>query len=251
MSHERDGINFSLLSLKSFKDERLARSSLDLLLNGLSFVKLTKFGAFAPLNGKVPNGDLQPLVDAWFCQQDLVSPFSTAGERVLCLEGARGRVNMMITWSDNPFPLNSISASFPSQYLAEEASCESFLAWIENLTASVDPVFGFVQNMMTKGWATPYDLTLRLPEIPWGTILGKPYIEMFGEDKIRTAPYASVEKWSSGHLFCKLTDDLLNPQLPIELRQAVREHLGEDAFMQGSRQPRHYKVGRSPLSLDQ
>ena len=73
-------------------------------------------------------------------------------------------------------------------------------------------------------------------------------IEMFGENKIETAPYASVEKWNSGHSFCKLTDDLMNSQLPIELRQAVREHLGEDAFMQGSRQPRHYKDGRSPLS---
>ena len=251
MSHERDGINFNLLTLRSFDDADFARAVLDLLVNGLSFVKPTKFGVCAPFDGKISNGSIQPLMDTWFRSIESASPFSIAGEKMICLEGDRGGISIMVTWNEGRFPLNSVSGSFPSKCLEGGTSLDTFLSWIEKLTSLVDPVYGFIQNMMTKGWATPYDLSIRLPEIPWGTIFGRPYIEMFGWEEIEAAPYASVEKWNSEHYFCKLTDDILNPLLPGELRKAVREHLGENAFMQGTQQPRHYKDGRSPIAFSQ
>jgi hypothetical protein len=187
-------------------------------------------------------------VDAWLAAQDSVSPFSIASERVLCFAGNRGKVDMMVSWSDETNQFNSISGSFPSAYIGTDEAFEAFISWIAKLTACVNPAYGFIQNMMTKGWANPYNLFLRLPDIPWGTIFGAPYVEMFGEQSIISAPFAEVTRWASGHFFCKLTGDLRNSDLPMDIRQSIRSHLGSDAFMEGTRQPRQYKDGRSPFA---
>jgi len=99
---------------------------------------------------------------------------------------------------------------------------------------------------MTKGWANPLDLKKRLPEISWGTVFGEPYIELFGRERILNAPFDKVEEWHSNHIFCKLTPDLMNPDLPMTQREGVRHYLGSKAFVEGNRQPSYYNEGVAP-----
>ena len=78
--------------------------------------------------------------------------------------------------------------------------------------------------------------TLRhwLAELPWATVFGSAYVRMFGLEKLLTAPVHLVKKLSDEAVYLqlspKLCDLIENYEVVDKVREAVKDHLGRDAF---------------------
>ncbi len=79
-----------------------------------------------------------------------------------------------------------------------------------------------------------FDVATALPTLWWMTVFGKPYVEMFGEEKILSAPAFRVEKVRTGQFLVQLTqkpEDVGENFPKVQaVRDAVIDHLGHDAF---------------------
>jgi hypothetical protein len=83
--------------------------------------------------------------------------------------------------------------------------------------------------------------TLRhwLPDLPWGTVFGSAYVKMFGLQTLLTAPAYQIEKLSDEVVYIQLSpklSDMVNDYENVNLvREAVKNHLGRDAFFEVSK----------------
>ncbi len=72
-----------------------------------------------------------------------------------------------------------------------------------------------------------------IPMVTWGLWLGPPYVELFGEETIESAP-CKKDRFGSSFFLC-LTEDIWDskkdPDSTSKLGEAVAEHLGHEAFM--------------------
>lgn len=74
-----------------------------------------------------------------------------------------------------------------------------------------------------------------LPDgLAWGMFFGKEYVELFGKDKLLTAPVFETRAHSDGvyvQLTENITDPLENYESYMELKKAFMDHVGADAFL--------------------
>lgn len=75
-----------------------------------------------------------------------------------------------------------------------------------------------------------------IPELYWATVFGPPYVEMFGRERLLSAPAYKVEALGPDRVLVQLSerlDDLEKRWDEVEkVRIAVKNHLGADAFFQ-------------------
>lgn len=78
------------------------------------------------------------------------------------------------------------------------------------------------------------DLQDRIPDLFWATVLGAPYIKMFGRDRLLSVPAYSARALSDETVLLQMTEKLSDvaerPSVFDDARQKVKLHLGEDAF---------------------
>ncbi|NVB37057.1 hypothetical protein G6O69_04390 [Pseudenhygromyxa sp. WMMC2535] len=91
-------------------------------------------------------------------------------------------------------------------------------------------------------WSTR-SLRKQLPNIHWGMVFGSPYIDLFGREKLLSAPAHRVWETPSGQIFLQLTSSLFDLEHDYEhvhkTRERVKEHLGADAFYKPRRSTYH------------
>jgi hypothetical protein len=94
-----------------------------------------------------------------------------------------------------------------------------------------------------------------LPDVMWGTVLGPAYVELFGADRIRSAPAHQVVELASDLWYLQATERLPDcrddPQRVGAVRDAVKDHLGREAFArkgQGFRVPAQRRARFAPRS---
>jgi hypothetical protein len=83
-----------------------------------------------------------------------------------------------------------------------------------------DSVKGAAQGTM------PYFLR----DLYWANLFGPPYVELFGVDRLRTAPAAVAREVRPGYFYLQLTDDIADRDGIDAVRERVKEHIGEDCF---------------------
>lgn len=95
-------------------------------------------------------------------------------------------------------------------------------------------------------------LQLCLPHLFWVNVLGPPYTELFGADRLASAPAHTVEEVAPGTFYLQLSEriqDLHEHPAQIEdARIEIREHLGVNAFWHPQAGPdfAHYEAPRFP-----
>jgi hypothetical protein len=89
----------------------------------------------------------------------------------------------------------------------------------------------------------PFPYYLR--DLYWGNVFGPPYVELFGADRLRTAPAAVVTELRDGCFYLQVTDTILDLSSPEGIpryraaRDAVKNHLGPEFFYEaGATTPR-------------
>ena len=247
MTHYYKGISFTLQTLKDLEDRKVASECLNTIFSGPSFVIPKRYGSVDPINLKVDKNNLDRIVELWMGNTN----DSGYKKGLLVLEFCRDG-DFMINWAKGEFKglstpkFHSVSGGIPFSRIKDTVKLEKYIDLIIGLVKIVNPVFGMIQNNLTEDWDRPFDLTIRLPEIPWGIILGEPLVELIGKEQLLTAPFHRVFELSSGHIMGQLTDSLLDPSLPENKRVLVREWLGADYFMEGKRRLTSYKKSNIP-----
>jgi hypothetical protein len=121
-----------------------------------------------------------------------------------------------------------------------------FVIMLKKLYDVIHPAYG---NVIAEESKNQYDsssgrkqsiginLKRALPDIYWGNFLGPEYVQMFGLDRILSAPVHSVERLSDGGAFLKLSEspfDYTSDIRRLEKRkQEVKKYLGIEAFDTG------------------
>ncbi len=80
---------------------------------------------------------------------------------------------------------------------------------------------------------TTHELRHWLPNLPWLAYFGKPYVELFGKEKLANAPVYRTEKIGEGYLL-QLTENISDMETDYESyrakEQAVKAYLHPNAF---------------------
>ena len=81
---------------------------------------------------------------------------------------------------------------------------------------------------------TTKELFQYLPDIYWATVLGLPYVQHFGREKLLSTPAFIVQELSNGSVYLQISENPLDLEThPTNLnlvRQAIKEHLNQDSF---------------------
>lgn len=80
------------------------------------------------------------------------------------------------------------------------------------------------------------DLQERIPDLFWATVLGSPYVDLLGRDRLLSAPAYLAESLRSATVLLQMTERLSDvgerTDVFNDARSRVRAHLGEDVFYQ-------------------
>jgi len=231
-------IKFRLHSMLDFSNPILAKDVLKYLLALPEFFRPLKYGTYEPLKSRFSGGSIQPLVNGWLGIDD---PSIHDGFRnIILFMDTRSGGSYMVGWGRQNLATLSGRFSFP---LADsDELSRRFLEIVDGLSVLLMPQYGHIQDPTSRGGKIPYDLAVRLPDIPPVSIMGARYIDFFGGETLKCAPYLRVSERSYG-LWLEASDSL-HDEVPEARRTAIRQSLGEDCFMAIPR--KRYKKGRAP-----
>lgn len=89
-------------------------------------------------------------------------------------------------------------------------------------------------------------LKMYIPDLYWQTYFGRPYIDMFGRERLLSAPVFKSEELSDGLIRLQLTESLddmhTNHDLIMKVREKVKQHLKKDAFFNPKKGEKHKYV---------
>lgn len=244
MSNLVEAVGFSLMSLVDFEDIDLARRVVQRLMKACTVLRPRKFGVYDPLTEEIDASNLTPVTDVWPNTTAKAREDAKPREGILQLECSSGAC-YMINWRKSRTPcFSAVDGHVPLPLLkAEPSVLEELIDLIRDLALYVDTVYGDVRNMSFKGWDLPLDLLKRLPDVPWAGVYGPPYVSMFGKERIASAPFYKLQSIGSSHFWLQASESVFDP-VAEETRAAIREHLGEDAFMSKGRW--RYTDGKAP-----
>jgi hypothetical protein len=73
-----------------------------------------------------------------------------------------------------------------------------------------------------------------IPDIYWGNVFGKPFIELFGRDRLMSAPAYSVREIGPDCIYLQLSPNIEDVVADYEAfdraREIVKQHLNSNAF---------------------
>jgi hypothetical protein len=82
------------------------------------------------------------------------------------------------------------------------------------------------------------DLKRRIPDLYWATVLGKPYVNMFGKEQLLSTPVYRAEALSQEMVLLQLSKELSDVSDPTDKFSSARQravlYLGETAFFRPS-----------------
>lgn len=126
----------------------------------------------------------------------------------------------------------------------ESAPVDSVAIFLHEIAVRLTGEYGYIHSLPADGSAetsaflhvAPQDLSKCLPDIWWGSILGPPYVELIGEERIRTAPAYRVSRLADRTYWLQLSAQPpyvtnLGAGDELDFRAAqLQQHLGEDLF---------------------
>jgi hypothetical protein len=224
MSNLVNGLVFSLSCLTDLGDKKIAQQVISTFLASAPGIKPKKAGAF---QAESDITDPEALVELLVNEESMHEGMRGGS---LVLEASKD-CGFQVQWNKSPhagFPFVGGHLMF-SAISKNSALLGEFLALIKELVRVTRPAYGEVRSMAVRGWDVPMNLELRLPDIPSVSIYGRQYIDMFGRDRIETAPFVAREM--IGECFWLVAHQPVFDGVPDEQRQRIRNHLGADAFM--------------------
>jgi hypothetical protein len=160
---------------------------------------------------------------------------------------------------------NELTIYLDSALFQQSQDAESCLTFLNALYMTLRPAYGYSvhrKNYLAKNMQIIYpeggnvssmetwvgrDLSKCLRGIYWANWFGPVYVEFFGEERLESAPCFRKERLSNGGYLILTAATPMEYEAPQarEIEEAVRDHLGADAFFD-IRAP--HRLTRSPWS---
>lgn len=221
----------------------------------------TKYGTHEPLRARFDGSRPDAFIEAWVAANGpgRVNSFHFTAVR---------RYHAAAMWRPKRDALNSLHFAISSESSDEAHALECLNMGIE-LFAAVNGQYGrlctreeYGVKNMTDSWigtdgrreggrAHGTDRRKHLPGIYWANIFGPAYADFFGEEKLTSAPAYSIER--RGHSWVMLITASPHEWSTTSSQQradAVRRHLGADAFFDLQEPDRPTRAPRFELSVD-
>lgn len=241
-------ISLSLSSLKDFQDTQLAEQVFqEINKAGKDFIP-DIYGESEPLKLKYDPADSEPLIRLWTDERSRAVDVqrSSASAWLLMEKREKPKTSYQMRWQKNQWArFNSFHFTIDLDYLRSEENLRRFMELSNHLLILLEPVQANIWNEMLPEWSEPIDLRVRHPELAWINYFGKPYIDLFGREKLMSAPCFRTFEIGKDIIALQMTEDLFQP-IPSDVRYAVKKHLGEDAFVEEGKSSRFYKTGQVP-----
>jgi hypothetical protein len=224
MSNVSGNIGFSLISLEDFEDELFAQQVIDALLSAPESLRPKTYSVLEE-DKKIITID--ELIYALLKPKDETVDVKT----VTLLLKYENHCGYQISWDKLHEPgFQLVSGRCQIDLLKQQPHIFiDFCALIKKLIKIVKPVYGYLQNDTLKGSFAAFNLTSRLPDPRHVSILGAPYVELFGRAAIESAPFEYIEEIAPGYYWLQANESVFDP-VPEAKKRAIREHFGEDAF---------------------
>jgi len=239
-----EAIGFSLTSLDDFENRDRAQGVIERLVRGPKELRPKRYGFDEPVSEAIDEGNLRPVVERWLHGPGVGSWPGNEREGGVIMRGA-GLMGFQVSWRKSTEPSFAfVGGQVDIPVLRQEPQLRSELErLVRDLIPLVLPVYAEIRNMSLKGADLPFDLRRRLPDIPWVSVYGPPYVSLFGRERLLSAPFAHVAEVHPGYVWAQASESVFET-IPEEVKTGIRAHLGEDAFMSGGRW--RYKEGRAP-----
>jgi hypothetical protein len=233
-------LGFSISSLADFESTATAEAVVRRLFDVPALLRPNRFGEYEPADRPAAT---EQVMEQWLYQVGQRRA-DQPGLGNLIFDSSSG-VRYQVGWHKAVEPRFSfIGGEIPLTLAAQPEALHSFLRLVRELAVIVDAVYGEVRNLSFPGWDLPFDLWKRLPDVAWATILGGPYVSMFGQTRVLSTPCSRVERLGPNHFWLEATNSPFEP-VPEDVRSMIRAHLGEESFMSGGRW--RYSSGVAPL----
>lgn len=156
----------------------------------------------------------------------------------------RGQLSTSLGHAFLPYGKRPMHASVSIMVTARKADVGQFVRFVRQGSVLFDVDFSFIyipvvgDAPIIRATQTPPVATHRLvryiPDLYWATVFGPPYIELFGKERLLSAPAPVVEELDESHIYIQLSEsplDLLDDFATVDkVRRRVKDHLNNDAF---------------------
>lgn len=246
MASTYNSATLSLTSLKDFQDAELAARVLQEINEaGQDFIP-NVYGEYEPLKTKYDSAHCEPLIRIWTDEGATGVQRSSASAWLQMEKRGKSKASYMMHWEKNQQArFNFFTFSVDLDYLRDKKRLQKFMDLGNRLLVLLEPVQANIWNYMLPEWCAPIDLKVRHPELAWINYFGGPYIDLFGREKLLSAPCFRTFELEEDIIALQLTEELFQP-IPSDVRRAVKKHLGEDAFVEEGKTCRAYKTGLVP-----
>jgi hypothetical protein len=159
-------------------------------------------------------------------------------------------VQFSIHFSNSTLGFSPLGIRVEQSHFSEAGSSEGLLDLLESFYRILDASYGRAgpEEMRRRPIIDPVkrtrlyggtNLARGIPEVYWANFFGPEYVEMFGPEKIFSAPCYEVKKLKGGGALLLLSqsalDYLKSPKEFERIRERLKEHLGREAFDTGNR----------------
>lgn len=237
---------FEVFSLRDFTNPALINRVLDLFDSLPGALRPSRFGPHEPVSRIYDRENRQETVSTWLNGAG-IEEYAQSG--CLCLEGdPPSMADYFVDWDNSALPrFNMVTGRASVRGNAMTGGLRDLVRLASDLVTETDAVFALINRELpqTSNLLSRNDLNVRLPDPCWIMYFGSPYIELFGEDALRSAPCPEIVELPSGH-FCLVATTTPYDPVPEEAKQRLREHFGLSAFREPNKPIRSTKVGVVP-----
>jgi len=246
-------VSLDLETLIPLQSVELARDLLQLLASyGPEFTP-KRMGLTEPLRQKF---DLSKAIEIWMNDDNSSIMF----------EADPYETSIVVTWSINPArPFSSIGISIDESYFQSEENAQKFIDLAKSLYSFLSAVYG--NSMHHNDWEAKAYVDMVGPngkvigkesvggtpdwglvDVYWANFLGPAYVDLFGEERLLTAPCERCERLpDGGFMILTSASPLLYDRPEItEIERALKDHLDNDAFFDRSNPEKKLRAPRFP-----
>jgi hypothetical protein len=186
-------VNFSFQSLCNWQNRELADMVIHRIIDANDDYTPQVYSRFEPVKEKIDIENVEPITNLWLNEEvnrniPSFAPPARAGHLMLKRK-KNPKVDYMLSWEkNNRVGFNSMNVSVEVNHLQNKEKQQSFFDLCWEVAKILQPVRGHVINQSISYNPEPLAPQIIHPELHWINLFGKPYIDLFGKEKLLSAP---------------------------------------------------------------
>jgi hypothetical protein len=247
-------VNIGFLTPYSLTSKKVGRRFFTLISDLLPNLLPEQYNNYEPINKKFSLEKIEEVLESW------ENPFlwKRRKPKVLGMTWMKGNNVHPSTYID----INCTNTEFQSidaekwVNLFQQVSLFTKVdfSYLHLFTQTEFDMENYDASMPFRQGISTHQLRKYLPNLTWATVFGAPYVELFGREKVLSAPAFLVQEMHENIFYVQLSENFSDFKSQYQeintTRQAVKKHLGVNAFFDPeASESQIYKVPSFSLDL--